>query len=961
MRSTAGDLNGPEPVSETRTRDGTSLGATAWRRRGARRPWSIRTWLILLVLATIAPLATYGLYSTAKSYQAERSELVGRTVTLSRDVGRAVERLLDRQLIGVEALAGAPALAQGEFDRFSPLAAHYLAAIAPGSQIIVSNAEGTITFAMTSPGSIGEPTKHRADLAINRAVFATGSSAVRLIPAAAAGRWLIAIDAPVMQDGKVVADLTLDLPVAQIEELLTAQHIPPGWTAIVTDPAGRLVARIPAEPRSVGEPHTADVLSFLRSGKQSVTLDTRLRDGTSVIGALTRTPHFGWASGVAIPEALVLEPLRTSLSKLAAVGLAALVISLGLAVVVARRLSRPVTAVARMAAQFDSADAIPPAPPPSLREADDVARALELAMRRRRAAEETARDAEMRASRVIADAPCGFIVFGADGAWRLVNPAACDLLGRPEGELLDMTIRSPDFDVRDKDGQPLGPDERASARALRGETVRGFEVSMKRGDGSRVSMLFNSAPLRDSQGRITGALTAMLDISDRRAAEERLASLLQTLETRVQEEVAAREAAQVAAAQAQKMQALGQVAGGVAHDFNNVLQAISGAVSLIESRAARPEEVRRFARTAAAAAERGASVAGRLLAFARRSDLTAAPVDAAALLSDVRLMLAHTLGGDVEVRIEMAPDVGWLLADRAQLETALVNLATNARDAMPAGGTLTLRARREQMDGHAAPANLVPGTYVRLDVVDTGTGMDAATLARATEPFFTTKPLDKGTGLGLAMVRGFAEQLNGGLEIASHVGEGTRVSIWLPATSPGPALSAPSPASMGGSPGLRLLLVDDEPEVRAVLAEELSERGWTVEQASCAQEAIELLREANFDALVADQSMPGESGTTLIGLARRLRPGLPAILLTGLAPEVGGTLTDTPEHAAITEVAGKPIRAEELARRIERLCARASRPEASARRQREAEALRENLRRRKAQARARAADADEET
>lgn len=918
MRSSAYDLSGPGA-------QGSWHGASPApfvEARARSRQWPIRNWLILLVLATIAPLAAYGLLSTVHSYQAERLERVDQTVALSKELGRSTERLLEQQLVGLETLAGDPSLSRGDYDHFTSLASHYLSAIAPHSRLTVTDASGAVRFSIGSPGTAAEPPEPQSLLALHKRVFAKAGPEIALVPAEDPKEWLVAVAVPVLQGNDIIADLTLDLPVSTVQALLEAQHIPAGWTAIIVDQSGRIVAHVPPAPALVGKTHTADVTEFLHSGKQTETVDIPLQNGTRVVGALSRTPRFGWVTGVAIPRGLMLAPLRVTLLHLVTVGVVALALSLVFALLVARRLSRPITALAHMAARFDRSDTIPPAPPPSLREADEVARVLEMSMRRRRDAEDAAKDAEMRASRVIEDAPCGVILFGADGAWRLVNQATCDLLGRSSDELLGFTIRSPDLDVRDRNGDPIPIEKRASARALRGDTVRGVEVSMLRGDGRRAHMLFNSAPLRDRQGRITGALTALLDISDRLAAEERLEGLLQTLESRVEDEVAAREAAQLAAAQAQKMQALGQLAGGVAHDFNNVLQAISGAVSLIESRAGQPDQVRRFARTAASAAERGAAVAGRLLAFARRSDLVSVPIEAQALLLDVREILAHTLGGDVTVRTEFDPEVGWLLADRAQIETALVNLATNARDAMPEGGALTLRGRREHVSG--GPAGLRAGDYVRLDVEDTGTGMDAAILARATEPFFTTKPLDKGTGLGLAMVRGVAEQLNGGLAIRSRIGEGTTVSIWLPATTPPSDSTEPATSASHHAPqGLRLLLVDDEPAVRSVLAEELCERGWVIEQASCAQEALELLREACFDVMIADQSMPGESGIVLIGFARRLRPGLPAILLTGLAPEIGDELTGTPEDAAITEVAGKPIRARELARRVERLLVRA--------------------------------------
>ncbi|MEO9188656.1 MAG: ATP-binding protein, partial [Acetobacteraceae bacterium] len=474
------------------------------------------------------------------------------------------------------------------------------------------------------------------------------------------------------------------------------------------------------------------------------------------------------------------------------------------------------------------------------------------------------------------------------------------------------------------------PEERASARALRGEVVRDLEVSMRRGTGGRIALLLSAVPLRDRAGRIIGALTAMIDVTQRRAAQDRLDTLLLTLEARVREEVAAREAAQQEAAQAQKMQALGELAGGVAHDFNNVLQAVSGAVGLIERRADSPNEVRRFAAAAAAAAARGAAVAGRLLTFARRGELRATPIEATALLRDTAEMLRHTLGAHVTVRTETAAGAGWLMADLAQLQTVLVNLAANARDAMAGGGTLTLRAVPETVAANAThPAGLRAGRYVRLEAADTGAGMDAATLARATEPFFTTKPVDKGTGLGLAMARGFAEQLGGGLAIASAPGRGTTVRLWLPgadepAKAPAvrafaPPVAAPGTPVAGAPDGLHVLLVDDEEGTRTILAEELADCGFVVDQAQNAEEARARLGAARCDVLVTDFSMPGENGLALIAAARNSRPGLPAVLLTGLGADP--SLTGPPAEASegVTETVGKPVRVADLATRIARL------------------------------------------
>ncbi len=632
----------------------------------------------------------------------------------------------------------------------------------------------------------------------------------------------------------------------------------------------------------------------------------------------SRVPQFGWAAGVAIPRSQLFAPLRASVLEMLLAGVAALALSLGLALIVARRLARPVSTLARLAAALDGSDVLL-AHEPGVREADGVARVLGEMVRRRRAAEDSAGQAELRAARLIEVVPCGVIVFGPDGHWDFVNREICTMLARSAEELKRLTVESPDLDVRAVGGSPIPPAERASARALRGEPVRDMEVSMVRGTGDRIALLLSAVPLRDRDGQIIGALTAMLDVTERRAAENRLHALRETLEQRVREEVAAREAAQQEAAQAQKMQALGQLAGGVAHDFNNVLQAISGAISLIERRAECPETVRRFARTAAASAERGAAVARRLLTFARRGDLRAAPVNAAELLRDTAGILAHTLSAQLTVRVEAATDAGWLMADGPQLQTVLVNLAANARDAMQDGGTLTLRAASETvMPGAAHPAGLRSGRYVRLDTADTGTGMEAATLARATEPFFTTKPIDKGTGLGLAMARGFVEQLGGGIAIESAPGRGTTVHLWLPVADP-PGREPPRATSTSAAEGTRVLLVDDEEAVRATMAEELEERGFRVQEAADAAEARELLGAASFDVLVTDYSMPGETGTALIAAARRIRPGLPALLLTGMAADLSLHPDGSPADTPGTEILTKPARAADIAARIARL------------------------------------------
>ena len=280
------------------------------------------------------------------------------------------------------------------------------------------------------------------------------------------------------------------------------------------------------------------------------------------------------------------------------------------------------------------------------------------------------------------------------------------------------------------------------------------------------------AQMRDAAERIWAAV-------ERTRAEAAILAQNAQLEVRVAAEVAAREQAQARLAQAQRMEALGQLAGGIAHDFNNVLQVVTGCLGLIGRRAGDADGVRKLACMAEDAAQRGAAITGRLLTFARKGELQATPVAPLALLDNLREILVLALGASIQVLTNVAPNVPSLLADRAQLETVLVNLAVNARDAMPDGGKLHVTAHAEVVAGAHA---VLPGAgaYVRLDLTDTGAGMTAAILARASEPFFTTKPIGQGTGLGLAMARGFAQQSGGGFALRSAPGQGTTVTLWFP-------------------------------------------------------------------------------------------------------------------------------------------------------------------------------------
>jgi PAS domain S-box-containing protein len=452
----------------------------------------------------------------------------------------------------------------------------------------------------------------------------------------------------------------------------------------------------------------------------------------------------------------------------------------------------------------------------------------------------------------------------------------------------------------DSSGRRVPPEDFPIERALRGETVLpGDEFLHRTADGTETWITVGGLPLRTENGQVQEVLAILQDIDAAKRLKDLQRQTNFRLEQRVLEEMAAREAAQQRAAHAERIQALGQIAGGIAHDFNNVLQAVSGGAALIERRPADTERVLRHARMVADAARRGAAITSRLLAFARRGDLRAENLDAGTLLHEMAEVLTHTLGGSVICKVDVVPDLPRLFGDRGQLETVLVNLATNARDAMPSGGTLTMTAEAESVTpGVPHPGGLPPGGYVRIVVTDTGSGMEGAVLARVTEPFFTTKEAGRGTGLGLAMAKGFVEQSGGGLAIESAIGRGTSVILWLPQAA---GTLEPAAVEAGGRhddpDGRHVMLVDDDAIVGDVLAASLEDAGYCVLRADSGPAASARLDAGDrVDIIVSDLTMPGMDGLSLIRWAQTRRPGLPAILLTGYAGDgaslaVGATLS----------------------------------------------------------------------
>jgi PAS domain S-box-containing protein len=416
------------------------------------------------------------------------------------------------------------------------------------------------------------------------------------------------------------------------------------------------------------------------------------------------------------------------------------------------------------------------------------------------------------------------------------------------------------------------PEDQAS-----GLPKRGLEIAAREGrfehegwrvrkDGGRFWANVVIDAVRDPAGDLVGFAKVTRDITERRETQRAL------------------EETQQALFQAQKMDALGQLTGGVAHDFNNLLMAILGSLELARRRLPDDPKLRSLIDNAVMGAERGATLTQRMLSFARRQDLKMSAINVAEIVEGMRGLLERTLGPRITIVTEFAEPLPLARTDAGQLEMALLNLAVNARDAMADGGVIRITAHPCQVA--EGQMDIPAGAYVCLAVADTGVGMDAKTLARALEPFFTTKGVGKGTGLGLPMIHGLARQSGGDMRLRSQPGEGATVELWLPIADPSEiAALAVAPSRVTVQVGmLDILVVDDDPLVLVNTVAMLADLGHHPVEATSAEEALVLLRsDRAIDLIISDQAMPGMSGVELAQEAAALRPGLPFLLASGYA------------------------------------------------------------------------------
>jgi PAS domain S-box-containing protein len=473
--------------------------------------------------------------------------------------------------------------------------------------------------------------------------------------------------------------------------------------------------------------------------------------------------------------------------------------------------------------------------------------------------------------------------------------------------------------------------------ALAGEEAV-FEASMPHQDGEMRQASMHYLPRRDDEGKVLGFFVLTQDVTERWRAEQGLRELNETLETRIKErtdalaevyerlvsEMASREQAQEALRQAQKMEAVGQLTGGIAHDFNNMLTGIIGGLDLIQryNQSGRHGETQRFIDAAVNSANRAAALTHRLLAFARRQPLNLKRVDLNALVESMRDLMVRTLGSHILVDALLEPDLWPASSDENQLESALLNLVINSRDAMPNGGSLYIATANVELQRHAELGELPPGRYVSLSVIDSGCGMPPKVLAAAFEPFFTTKPIGQGTGLGLSMIYGFTRQAGGHVQIRSEPGNGTEVTLYLPVHHEGaslPTLAEPAEQIPQALQGETVLVVEDDPAVRLLVLDVLDMHGYQALEAAEANAAVKILESGErIDLLISDVGLPGMNGRQLADIARQHRPELKVLFITGYAEQAASSgFLD-----AGMDMLSKPFAIDHLASRVRDMLAR---------------------------------------
>src|SRR5215831_4903700 len=832
-----------------------------WSRSGI----SLRGYLGLIVISILAPVLLFAGILFSRYYATELASIEEQLRNNARELALGIDRDLQGQLYTLQALSVAQTIRNRDFEAFYQQAARVRDLT--GFDILMRDRSGQQLLNTRVPWGTPLPVEAvpgDAEVIATKKPFISG-----VFVGAVARRPIYTMTVPVIEDDQVAYFLQLSLELQRLLDVLNA-NILPDRTAAIVDRNSMFMARTRQFDRFVG--HRAPEGFVVHQSENEGTWQGSDAEGELVRGGFARSKLAGWQISVAIPELVVQSSLRNVLWALAMLGAALTIAAIIVAYLVGGRLSR---AIGALAAHADALGRGAPVPIESLpvREFDQVNKQLVAAgIRReeleRRLVAQARRESEQRFQQLV-QGVTDYAIYMLDPQGRISNwnTGAARIKGYSDQEVIGQHFSMFYTDEDRKTGLP--------ARALRTAEMEGkYEAEgwrvRKGGERFWANVVIDS--VRDAAGRLVGFAKITRDVTEKRETQRQLDMAREQLY------------------QSQKMEAVGQLTGGVAHDFNNLLTIIIGNLDTAKRtlEAWREGAQARLARAidhALVGAHRATTLTAHLLAFSRRSPLEMKPLDVNRLLNHLFEFLSPVLGERVQLEAVGSGGVWQIEVDRAQLETAIVNLAINARDAMPNGGKLTIEASNVFLDEDYCShfTEVKPGQYVLLAISDSGRGMSKEVLDRAFEPFFTTKQPGEGTGLGLSQVYGFVKQSGGHVRIYSEPGSGTTVKIYLPRSRISASEVELPRRTLPSAYGTEtILVVEDDDSVRSFVSETLRELNYTVLEARDAPSALASLEHhENIDLLLCDVVLPGQNGRELADAVRDRRPRIKVLFMTG--------------------------------------------------------------------------------
>ncbi len=866
---------------------------------------SIRVALLGLLLVAIIPyLAIIG-FQTATRHAADLDRADETARVFARHTASRTEQFLSDSRGVLERMAQRPLIQAVDASRCDPFMSDYLALHPRIANVGVVDRTGhVICSAMPQPG--GNPASvlktgwFRAADATNS--FVVGEPFVGPIT----GRWVSVLAQPIQRDGRLVGILAMPIDLVVYGRLIETVDLPPDAIVTIVDEGGVVVASSQASAE-VGRPMPDGDFDRIAGAGATGTFQATDADGIERLHAYATVAGTGWRVIAGLSPRPILGPAKTTnlTSLLVAIAGTLLVAWIGLHV--GRRIADPIErlgAAARRqgdrtgAAAVDDVTPIEPAGPKEVREAitgfNDMSSRRAAAERDLSAQTIAATTARRTLEEILDATPLSVILCDLDGTVRFWGGAAESMFGWTSEEAVGRVL-------------PDAPLEEASssadlrARIGAGNVVRDEPAVRLHRDGRAIQVAFHAAPRRDADGAVIGIVALAVDMADRIAAENARLDL------------------EVRLARSQKLDAVGQLAGGIAHDFNNLLTAIGGYTDLLGSSQSLSATDQADVVEIRGAADRARTLTSQLMAFSRGQVRTPTPVNLGAVVNAIEPLLRRLIGEHIELRTE-GPDRPWsVLADVSQVEQIIVNLAVNARDAMPYGGILSIRVLNEPGSDATGGARRRSRDRVVLEVRDDGMGMDDSVREHLFEPFFTTKPVGKGTGLGLATVHGIVEQAGGAIAVDSRPGSGTAFTISLPRVRRS-ALTRVAEQHLPLDDGLALatvLLVEDDEQVRRLLGRVLAEAGFDVIEASNGEEAAAIVSgdDDTIEIVVTDLVMPGLGGRGLADRVGHVRPDLPFVFMSGYTEEDIGDLTNRPRATFLA----KPLTPVDLVGEVRRL------------------------------------------